>query len=129
MPRKGRPRYANWLNTGFPRWLQDRLKERGWQAVDLAEAMQIQTSLISRWMAGTQRPSAQSARRIAEVMQLDEDEVLTEAGHRQPKATDDDPRRAELHRKLGLVELTNERYLTLNALLSTMLNVNQSPST
>jgi transcriptional regulator with XRE-family HTH domain len=128
MPRKGKPRYADWLHEGFPLWLQGRLQEREWSITDLARAMGVQTSLISRWMAGRQKPTAESANRIAEVLQISVDEVLTEAGLRPVLVTDEDPRRAELVMKLGLVELTTERYLTLNALLSLMLNANRSPS-
>jgi transcriptional regulator with XRE-family HTH domain len=128
MPRKGKPRYADWLREGFPLWLQRRLQERDWTITDLARAMGVQTSLISRWMAGRQKPTAESANRIAEVLQISVDEVLTEAGLRPVLVTDEDPRRAELVMKLGLVELTTERYLTLNALLSLMLNANRSPS-
>jgi transcriptional regulator with XRE-family HTH domain len=128
MPRKGKPRYADWLHEGFPLWLQMRLQERDWSITDLARAMGVQTSLISRWMAGRQKPTAESANRIAEVLQISVDEVLTEAGLRPVLVTDEDPRRAELVMKLGLVELTTERYLTLNALLSLMLNANRSPS-
>jgi transcriptional regulator with XRE-family HTH domain len=128
MPRKGKPRYADWLREGFPLWLQRRLQERDWSITDLARAMGVQTSLISRWMAGRQKPTAESANRIAEVLQISVDEVLTEAGLRPVLVTDEDPRRAELVMKLGLVELTTERYLTLNALLSLMLNANRSPS-
>jgi hypothetical protein len=54
--------------------------------------------------------------------------VLTEAGLRPVQVTDEDPRRAELLMKLGSVELTRERYLTLNALLNLMLNVNNTPN-
>ena len=124
--RQGKPRYSDWLDEGFPLWLQQRLDERGWSITELARRMGTQTTLISRWMQGRQRPTAQSARLIAQVMKLDEDEVLTAAGLRGIKTTDDDPRRAELLHKLGLVELTPERYLTLSAVLNTMLNVNST---
>jgi transcriptional regulator with XRE-family HTH domain len=126
MPKKGKPRYADWLNEGFPLWLQGCLKERNWTITDLARAMGVQTSLISRWMAGRQKPTAESAGRIAEVLQISVDEVLTEAGLRPVQVTDEDPRRAELMMKLGSVELTRERYLTLNALLNLMLNANNT---
>ena len=127
MPRRGRRRYAGWLNEGFPLWLQERLTARDWSISDLADAMGMQTSLISRWMQGTQKPTAKSAAKIADALQISVDEVLTAAGLRPSLKTDADPRRAELHRRLDLVELTPERYRTLNALLSMMLNVNESP--
>jgi len=128
MPKKGKPRYADWLREGFPLWLQGCLQERNWSITDLARAMGVQTSLISRWMAGKQKPTAESAGRIAEVLQVSVDEVLTAAGLRPVLVTDEDPRRAELMMKLGSVELTRERYLTLNALLNLMLNANTAPN-
>lgn len=127
MVRKGQPRYAGWLDEGFPLWLRQRLEERAMSISDLARAMPTQASLISRWMQGRQRPTADSAVRIAEVLCLPPDEVLTAAGLRPQQATDADPHLAELTHKLRLVNLTPERYLTLNALLNTMLSVD-SPS-
>ena len=128
MPKKGKPRYADWLREGFPLWLQGCLQERNWSITDLARAMGVQTSLISRWMAGKQKPTAESAGRIAEVLQVSVDEVLTAAGLRLSPGPGEDPRRAELMMKLGSVELTRERYLTLNALLNLMLNANTAPN-
>ena len=124
--KQGSPRYANWRQDGFPRWLQDQLRVADLSAADLAREMGIEPSLISRWMQGKQLPSAKMANRIAEALKISVDEVLTEAGLRPPLPTDADPRRAELLRKLSTLELTRERYLTLNALLNMMSNVNSN---
>lgn len=47
MPRKGQRRYKGWLTEGFPGWLQERLDEREWLAVDLAERLGANSGAIT----------------------------------------------------------------------------------
>jgi transcriptional regulator with XRE-family HTH domain len=128
--KKGSRRYKNWKQDGFPLWLQQRMAERGWNALRVSQEIHVVPSLISRWMSGAQQPSPESLRSIARAMQLSELEVLRAAGHLSPDVTNaetDDPRRAELHRKLDVLVLTHERYLTLNALLNMMAETPPAP--
>jgi transcriptional regulator with XRE-family HTH domain len=119
--KKGQRRYKNWKTEGFPLWLQQRMEERGWNALRLAKEIKVVPSLVSRWMSGYQRPSPESLTAIAEAMQLDEREVFTAAGHLSPRHAPNDPRREELHRKVDAAHLTHDRYLTLNTLLTLMV--------
>jgi transcriptional regulator with XRE-family HTH domain len=126
--KRGGKRYANWKDTGFPRWLQERMAERGWNARRLATEIDVVPSLVSRWMSARQQPSPESLKSIARAMQLSELEVLQAAGHLSAQeAPSDDPRRSEILRKVEALELTHERYLTLNALLNMMLEMPPAP--
>jgi transcriptional regulator with XRE-family HTH domain len=128
--KKGAKRYADWKiaeedreEYPFPYWLNQRLLERGWNANKLAAEIDVVPSLVSRWMTATQTPSAESLKAIAEALQLSELEVLVAAGHLSPELVSDDPRKAELKRKIDEVDLTPDRYRLLNALLGAMTEV------
>lgn len=75
-------------------WLRDRLRARDWNGSDLARALGVNTSTVSRWLRGVQPPAPTYCDRIADVFGVDADLVLTLAGHR--PATEplkpDDPR-------------------------------------
>jgi hypothetical protein len=58
--KKGSRRYKNWKHDGFPLWLQQRMEERGWNALRVATEIDVVPSLISRWMSGAQQPSPES---------------------------------------------------------------------
>jgi transcriptional regulator with XRE-family HTH domain len=125
----GQKRYADWKDTGFPRWLQERMAERGWNARRLATEIDVVPSLVSRWMTERQLPSDESLRSIAHAMHLPEVKVFQAAGRLSPSGeATEDPKRSELLQKLGAVTLTHERYLTLNTLLNMMLETPAAPS-
>lgn len=127
--KKGSRRYKNWKTEGFPGWLQQRMEERGWNALRLSREIGVVPSLVSRWMSDYQQPSPESLRAIAEAMQLSETEVLVAAGHLSAaEAPPDDPRRMELLRKMTAIALSHERYLTLNTLLNMMLEESPGPA-
>src|SRR5215217_6647803 len=109
----GQKRYADWKDTGFPRWLQERMAERGWTARRLATEIDVVPSLVSRWMSACQQPSPESLKSIARAMQLSELEVLEAAGHLSDLSAEDgpigDPRRLEIMRKVEALDLTHER--------------------
>lgn len=78
-------RYTTAMNTNlsFGEWLEDELIRRGWQQSDLAEYLRMSESSISSWKSGT-KPRRTTCRRIAEALNIDENEVLYRAG-RAPK--------------------------------------------
>lgn len=118
MPRKGQRRYKHWLHEGFPAWLQERLVEREWLAVELAERIGVNSGVISNYMNGSRQPDPKMLQRIADVLEVADEEVFSAAGYlRQPVVTDD-PRRLELVRRLQSVELTPDRYAMLSTLLA-----------
>src|SRR5688500_18236680 len=130
--KKGQVRYRGWKDTGFPGWLRQRMKDRGWNALRLSKEVNVVPSLISRWMEEKQKPSPESVLAIAAALQVDDIEAMVAAGYLPPRQTDaatDDPRRQELLRKIGAIPLTAERYRTLNALLNMMLDTADSDDT
>lgn len=120
MPRKGQRRYKNWLTEGFPGWLQERLEERDWLAVELAEKIGVNSGVISNYMTGARAPEPKMLQRIADVLNVSDEEIFVAAGYLREMTLSDDPRRMELVRRLQAVELTPERYDLLNMLLTTM---------
>jgi transcriptional regulator with XRE-family HTH domain len=126
--RRGNVRYKNWKHEGFPQWLQDRMRDRGWNASDLARELDVVPSLVSRWMTERQQPSLESLKAIAQALHLSEHEVFMAAGHLQPLETDDDPRKQELIRKIMELELTEERYAVINNVLLSYSEARSLPS-
>jgi transcriptional regulator with XRE-family HTH domain len=104
------------------------MRERGWSASELARQIDVVPSLISRWMQELQSPSIESPTAIADAMHLSRQEVLLVAGHLIEGDLEDDPRRLEITRKLGAIDLTHDRYMTLNALLNLWLGAEASAS-
>jgi transcriptional regulator with XRE-family HTH domain len=122
--RQGQRRYRDWKIREehreafpFPYWLYQRLQERGWNALRLSTEIGVVPSLVSRWMSATQKPRPESLQAIAQAMQLSEQEVYQAAGYLSTEEAVDDPRKLELIRKIEALELTPERYATMNALL------------
>jgi transcriptional regulator with XRE-family HTH domain len=66
----------------FPGWLVDQLRQRGWRAVELARRLGVPSGTVSRWLSGERTPTARSCDRLAEILGVDADLVLTTAGHR-----------------------------------------------
>ena len=116
--KKGQPRYASWKREGFPLWLQQRLEERDWKIADLGRQMGLTTSAIARWMSGQNTPGPETLLRLADVLQVSYDEVLTEAGLRPRMVSDDDPKRAEINRRVAAIPLTEKNYQMLLDLLN-----------
>jgi transcriptional regulator with XRE-family HTH domain len=123
MSRKGERWYKNWQSEGFPRWLRERMEERGWNTVDLAERLGTRyTSGPTRWLTGQTLPSLASLTKLAEILELPVEEVYKAAGHATNgnHATADDPRLLHLLQRITNLDLTYERYMTLSAILTSM---------
>jgi transcriptional regulator with XRE-family HTH domain len=120
--KRGQIRYRDWKDTGFPKWLQERMEDRGWNALRLSKEIGVVHSLITRWMTEQQRPSPESVLAVAHAFQIDEVEAMVAAGYLSPRregaATADPPRTAELIRRLRATDLTHDRYQTLSLLLA-----------
>lgn len=69
---------------GFPRWLRGQMERREWSVTRLARELGINHGTVSQWLSGDRHPSPASCKRIADVLFVDLDEVLTIAGHRDP---------------------------------------------
>jgi transcriptional regulator with XRE-family HTH domain len=120
--KKGSRRYENWSREGFAGWLQDRLLERSMTITDLGKAIGSPTTLVSRWMTGRQIPSVENLMMIARTMKIPYQEIYHAAGYDEdplrPASTD--PRLTSLHQRLDVLRMTHDRYLAINALLTSM---------
>lgn len=76
--------------NGFAEWLSDEMLRRGWQQADLARAAGVTRATISNIINGMRGPGPRVCRDIARAFGVDEDEVLSRAGHRSGKPTADD---------------------------------------
>lgn len=80
----------------FDRWLAYQLDRRDMKPADFARKVGSRPGVVSHWLNGERTPSTQSADRIADVLGVDVDLVLTLAGHRphMDELAADDPRTA-----------------------------------
>lgn len=62
-------------------WLWARIAERDWTRADLARAAEIDPAQVTRWMNGKDRPSRESAMRLARLFDAHPNYVLALAGH------------------------------------------------
>lgn len=65
----------------FGNWLHERLERRGWRPSMLAEAIGVPRGTVTRWLKGQRRISDDHARRIANVLGVDERTALYQAGY------------------------------------------------
>jgi transcriptional regulator with XRE-family HTH domain len=88
-------------------WIRRQLANRDWTAADLARRTNIGTGRISLWLNGKSRPNTESCLRLADVFGVDQDLVLTLAGHREPAPEiPADSAKARIIALLQRVELT-----------------------
>lgn len=66
----------------FGRWLRVEIKTRGWTLADFADRLGVTPTTASRWANGSRTPDYATCERIASVLEVDPDMVLTSAGHR-----------------------------------------------
>lgn len=86
-------------DSAFAPWLARELRRREWSQADLARKLNPEkdrpgTGAVSMWVTGSRIPSPQSIERIADVLRVDVDYLLTLAKHR-PEVFDVDPDSAE----------------------------------
>jgi transcriptional regulator with XRE-family HTH domain len=68
----------------FGGWLQYQLDRRDWSKADFANRLGVANGDVSRWVNNKRIPSPASCDRIADVLGVDVDVVLVQAGHRPP---------------------------------------------
>lgn len=82
--------------------------------------------MVSRWINGIDVPSPESCIRIAEVMNIDPDDVLGIAGHRIPDrpVPPDDPI-SEIARMMRRMKQSPDRLRTIQAIIETYLETDR----
>ncbi len=66
------------------KWFQDRIRDAGFSQSDLARQLEIDRSAMSLMLSGKRNMRLEEAARIAGILSLDVDDVLTRAGVRLP---------------------------------------------
>lgn len=75
-------RVSNNSRSGFGRYLARKMVLRGFTTGgQLAEAVGVNRSLVSRWLTNDHQPSVEHLRKLAPVLQVPPLELLIEAGH------------------------------------------------
>lgn len=101
-------------------WMKRQMERRGWSGGDLARAVGVDSSVVSRWLR-SRRPDPASVGKIAFALGGDLDELLAMAGHRaRPTHAGTEADRIHLIALVRQVDLTAERYALLVDLLDGM---------
>lgn len=87
-------------------WLQGMLRARSWHQSDLANRMQVNRSMVSKWARGERIPDPPHCRSIAEAFAVPLNEVLVLAGHVPVSLRDepDHPVRQRLHELVDVID-------------------------
>ena len=72
----------------FAEWLEKQMNRLGWNQSEMARRAGVERATINRALNQTRRPEPRTCRGIARALAVDEDDVLSRAGHRS-KAADD----------------------------------------
>jgi transcriptional regulator with XRE-family HTH domain len=106
------------VDEDFPSWLKRQLARREWSAAELARRMGVGPARVSEWLAGKYLPNPASCLRLADALNVDADEVLALAGHREPTEplAPDDPH-ARIIALVKRVRLTPDRLAGLEGTL------------
>lgn len=109
---------AGWDAQPFLTWLIDeQMRPRGWNQTQLAKAAAIRLPTVNRWIVHHTRPTAASALRLAEALNVTPDYVLHLTGHRPWLEEVPDAQRDRFIAALRQIELTPERVEILEDIL------------
>lgn len=115
------------VSETFPNWFREQLRRRDWNMSDFSRRSGFSTGVVGHWARGSRVPSPESCDRIADVLGVDVDTVLTLAGHRpavEPLALDDPA--ARLSALLRRVELTPDRAAGLEATIRAWIDFDRA---
>ena len=107
----------------FREWLQNQLTQREWRAAELARRLGVPSGTVSRWLSGERQPTPRSCDRLAAILGIDADLVLSLGGHRpgaQPIPPNDP--RERIITLLQRLELTPSQAAGLEAMLRAWLD-------
>jgi transcriptional regulator with XRE-family HTH domain len=113
--------------TSFPSWLRRQMDSREWGVTKLSKELGVSHGLVSQWLSGQRNPSPRSIDRIADVLFVDVDEVLTVAGHR-PRDFDADPDSPpeRFHAMMKRIHWDPQREAMIDAILRQMVEFDRS---
>ncbi len=111
--------YAKWVDGSLQNLVRSEVGRRNWNVSDLARAMGIRPSLVSKWMLGQTVPSLKNLQKLSTALSLNEDAVFTLVGLRQGQS-DDDPRVLHLITQIRAIDWTDDRYAIIRAAFEEM---------
>lgn len=116
------------MNSGedFGHWLQRQLDRRGWRQAELARRIPISSGAVSHWIRNERIPDPESCDRIADVLGVDVDLVLTLAGHRPAtEPIDPDDPVTELVSMIRRVQWNTDRLAGVRSILRGYLEMDR----
>lgn len=101
----------------FSSWLDSAIKGKGWQPADLARALDVNPSLVSKWMAGSDKPSRRMTTKLCLIFRVSADYLLPIIDYRdvidQTDPQEQNEKRAELLARLPALARLLEAIMTL----------------
>lgn len=101
----------------FSSWLDSAIKGEGWQPADLARALDVNPSLVSKWMAGSDKPSRRMTTKLCLIFRVSADYLLPIIDYRdvidQTDPQEQNEKRAELLARLPALARLLEAIMTL----------------
>jgi transcriptional regulator with XRE-family HTH domain len=112
--------------TTFGAWLDAQLQRREWNQSEFARRIDVRPGVVSHWIRGERVPEPRSIDKIADVLFVDVDELLTIAGHR-PRLPMDHLERwhAELDPLLKQIPLNEENVFNMRIEAERILRVRE----
>jgi transcriptional regulator with XRE-family HTH domain len=104
----------------FAEFVHEQMRLRDWNQSEFAQAVEVDHSVVSRWLTGDRTPSAAMVLHMAQTLGVDEDELLQCAGYRQGPPRELSPQQADLIAKIRQIRWTRDRYLAVDALLENL---------
>lgn len=98
-------------------------KERGWTQAQLAERLEMSPSHLSRWEQNHWKPRQKSIEQLAEVFEVDVEELVVDDEDVPAKLAEDDPELANLVARIP--ELNSQQKDALRLVLQSMLTCKQ----
>jgi transcriptional regulator with XRE-family HTH domain len=108
--------------TEFAQWFKRQLARRGWRRVDFAERAGIAPSTITRWLNEGRTPDLESIRMVAEVFEINSDDVLNVLDLRGRAVDMASPAVRRLQPKIDRVSWDEAKFQVIESMLDFMLD-------
>lgn len=106
------PKLWGMTDLEFGEWLQDQYESRGWTQKHFASLLGVQNTTVSNWVNG-QMPEAQNCDRIANVLEVDRNEVRRRAGRKEVTITRSVTWNVEAHASQGQTASVDDDRVTV----------------
>jgi transcriptional regulator with XRE-family HTH domain len=101
------------IPDSFASWLQEELRQRGWNQAELARRSGITTAQVSRLLTGEQHPGPTACRKIARALHIPAEEIFRKAGLLPPQRQQPEGADELLHLYTDMDDAERARLLTI----------------